>query len=109
MSEANWPRGDYRPLATVRMTHEELQKRCSIDFRKDVEEGLGTYYWAALRVRGGVHFVLTDHLSLPGGRRIAIEVIHSGDLSATLESILFVLGLTRSELDWTNDNAHGAA
>ena len=71
--------------------------------------GLGETYVSGLKTKSGVHFILIDNVHLPGDRRVQIEVIYSGDLSAKLREVTRSLGLSASQIDWICDNAHGAA
>ncbi len=109
ISPADWPKGDYRPLATIRTNFENLYEESGIEFARVDEDGLGETHISALRTESGIHFILVDNVQIPGGRRVQIEVIHDGDLSAILSEIVRCLGLSETKLDWICENAHGAA
>ena len=109
VSLADWPKGDYRPLATLRTGYENLIEQSGVEFVRADEDGLGETYIAALRTKSGTHFILVDNIEGPGGRRVQIEVIHDGDLSAMLSEIVRSLGMSEADVEWICDNAQGAA
>ena len=109
VAQTDWPKGDYRPLATIRTDYQKLSEVSGVTFRRCDEDGLGETYVSGLKTKSGVHFILIDNVHLPGGRRVQIEVLHSGDLSVKLCEVIQALGLSENELDWVCDNAHGAA
>lgn len=94
----DWIGGDYRPIACLRYSADELAKKLSIAFGSGIQSGLGKYQAAEFRTPNGRQFSLTQYLQAPQGPATGIFCLHDDQFPNDLDDVLESLDMDLSDL-----------
>ncbi|CAN5549827.1 hypothetical protein BH09VER1_BH09VER1_24980 [soil metagenome] len=94
----DWIRGDYRLIACLRYSADELAKRLSIAFESGIEDGLGEYKAAAFRAPNERQFSLTQYLQAVQGPATGICCLHDDQFPNDMDDVLESLDMDLSDL-----------
>lgn len=93
-----WIRGDYRPIACLAYTSEEMARRLNAQFLEDVEDGLGPFRAAGFQTPNGRRFGLSEYLRSPVGPGIEITCLYDKHFATDLDDVLESLDMDLSDL-----------
>jgi hypothetical protein len=99
----SWVRGNYREIAILRFSSDELAEKHGIVFNEDFEDGLGQTKVAGFRTSKGKQFSLVHYLCASVPYRYMINVVSLFDpnsMTDDLEDILELLNLGIEDLVW---------
>jgi hypothetical protein len=102
-----WAKGDYRPIAVLRYSSDELAKRHAIDFKEYWQDGLGQTKEARFITSSGKQFLLVHYLDAPAPYHSMTHIFSLFDIASMtgdLEDILEALGFASEELNWVEPN-----
>lgn len=103
----SWVRGNYREIAILRCSSDELAEKYGIVFDEFIEEGLGQAKAAGFRTSKGKQFSLVHYLWGPVLYRQMTNVVSLYNLESLaddLEDILEVLNLGIEDVEWVEPN-----
>ncbi len=111
ITEQDWIRGDYRPMATLAVTWQKLSRRLAVKYDTYDTDGLGLAYGAFFKTNSGLQFMI-EHLVQAPGLEYHVNIYGLNHVSAGsegfdtdhLEQILEATGIKFSELTWTHDS-----
>ena len=99
----SWIPGNYRDVAILRLSSDELAEKHGIVFNEDFEDGLGQTKVAGFRTSKGKQFSLVHYLCAPAPYHQMTNVLRLFDMESLtddLEDILEVLNLGIEDLAW---------
>lgn len=99
-----WQRGDYRALAMIHRTADELFRSHKIVFEEYEEDGLGRAKNAFFLGSNARQFLVVEYLETRIPTTNIFILKNPDTMSSDLKAILQALELTFSDLDWVNEN-----
>jgi hypothetical protein len=99
----SWVRGDYRDVAILRLSSDELAEKHPIIFTEDFEDGLGPTKIAGFLTSKGKQFSLVHYLYAPAPYRqmtTVVSLFDADSMTDDLEDILEVLHLGIEDIEW---------
>ena len=103
IGHGEWKKGDYRTIATIKYTMEEMSKKCKFIVEDEEEDGLGNIRQAAFVTLSNRQFVLVQYADAIEPRNKETDIMSLNDesiMTQDLESIMQVLDLTTLDLTW---------
>jgi hypothetical protein len=102
-----WPSGDYRDIATVCISDEEIEHRTGQSLLRGVEQGLGPWVSAGGKMVSGLDVELLRYTEAPAelSSQYIIRVDKKANHRVALEQVLGLLQLKLKDLDWVFDEA----
>ena len=95
-----WQRGDFRPVADIHRTTEDLFKKHKAEFSEYLEEGIGRVKSAFFETPNGRRFIVNEYLEPPFPLSIIFVLYDSETMMQDLEEIKEILDLNDSDLDF---------
>lgn len=100
IAEDDWEKGDFRPIAEIHKTTNELFKSYEVNFSEYFEEGLGYKRKSAFfQTPSGRRFVVTEICEYPFPLTNIYVLYDSTTATQDLDEIKQLLDLTESDLD----------
>jgi hypothetical protein len=99
----SWVPGNYREIAILRYSSDELAEKHGMVFNKGYEDGLGETKEAGFLTSKGRQFSLVHYLWAPAPYRQMTNILslwQADTLASDLEDILEVLNLGTEDLEW---------
>jgi hypothetical protein len=95
-----WQRGDFRPVADIYRTAEDLFEEYEANFSEYLEEGIGKVKSAFFETPNGRRFIVNEYLEPPFPLLIIFVLYDSETMMQDLDEIKELLDLNDSDLDF---------
>lgn len=101
LDSSEWVKGDYRVVAAIRYSADELADRYNVTFIGGEEEGLGPFKEAGFITLTGTQFALISYLWGRPQTTYILSLFDPAPLAKILEEILEALDMSAADLEWT--------
>jgi len=96
-----WVRGDYKQIAFLRCSADEIERRLGCSFMEDVEDGWEPFRAAGFETPGGRRFGLTQYLNslkITNGPILEVTCLYDDRFSSDLDDVLESLDMDLSDV-----------
>ena len=94
----HWVRGDYQPIAYLRWSAADIERRMNVSFMEDVEDQWGPFRAAGFQMPSGRRFGLTQYVKTPGEPCLEVTCLHDNVFPSDLDDVLESLDMDLSDL-----------